>query len=109
MADDLREGIVGVILACLPKGMFGSAAEARAYADRFADIAVTHRDAAYWQERGAAAVAAVRRVRRLHVAYRGPSGFDSCAGCNRISGGLEVPWPCPTIRALDDTPETGRG
>lgn len=51
---------------------------------------------AYGKER-----AAVGRVRRLHFAYRGPSEFDSCAECNRVSGGQEVPWPCATIEALD--------
>jgi hypothetical protein len=57
------------------------------------------------QDRASLAEAAIRRVRRLHFAYRGPSDWDSCAHCNRVAGGVEVPWPCDTIRALDGTDE----
>ncbi|MFC8832323.1 hypothetical protein ACFT8V_03875 [Streptomyces griseoincarnatus] len=48
--------------------------------------------------------AAVARVRALHQQYRfaGDDTQDYCAHCNQISGGW-VPWPCPTVRALDGT------
>ncbi|MDG9701702.1 hypothetical protein [Streptomyces sp. DH37] len=46
--------------------------------------------------------AALDRVRALHQQYRfaGDDTTDYCAHCNQITGGW-VPWPCPTIRALD--------
>lgn len=46
--------------------------------------------------------AAVARIRGLHQQYRfaGDDTTDYCAHCNQISGGW-IPWPCPTIRALD--------
>ena len=44
---------------------------------------------------------AVAEVRALHFQYRGVgSPPDSCAHCNQLAG-YEVPWPCPTIQALD--------
>lgn len=46
---------------------------------------------------------AVARVRSLHHEYRSvyDEGDDrSCAHCNQISG-YAVPWPCPTIKALE--------
>lgn len=39
--------------------------------------------------------AAVSRIRALHT-----SEFGSCSHCTRADS---VPWPCPTIAALDDT------
>jgi hypothetical protein len=46
--------------------------------------------------------AAEARIRGLHQQYRfaGDDTTDYCAHCNQISGGW-IPWPCPTIRALD--------
>ncbi|MGW2692379.1 hypothetical protein ACWC3Y_11015 [Streptomyces sp. NPDC001296] len=45
--------------------------------------------------------AAVARVRALHQQYTfGDGTTDYCAHCNQIRGGW-VPWPCPTVRALD--------
>lgn len=48
--------------------------------------------------------AAVARVRDLHQEYR-PAGFDDydcCGHCNTFGAGrVYVPWPCPTIQALD--------
>ncbi|MES9522424.1 hypothetical protein [Streptomyces capoamus] len=42
------------------------------------------------------------RVRALHQQYRfaGDDTTDYCAHCNQLSGGW-IPWPCPTVRALD--------
>ena len=42
------------------------------------------------------------RIRALHQQYRfaGDDTTDYCAHCNQISGGW-IPWPCPTIAALD--------
>lgn len=52
---------------------------------------------------GTPADQAVWRVRRLHQRYRSPlSETDCCAHCNQLTGGL-VPWPCPTMQALDGT------
>jgi hypothetical protein len=52
----------------------------------------------------ASALRAVARVRRLHEQYRGAgSPPDSCTECNGLAG-YEVPWPCPTIQALDGAP-----
>ena len=49
---------------------------------------------------------AVARIRALHQPYR--SVYDegdsqSCAHCNMLAapGGIVVPWPCDTIRALE--------
>jgi hypothetical protein len=40
-------------------------------------------------------------VRALHQQYTfGTDPQDYCAHCNQISGGW-IPWPCPTVRALD--------
>lgn len=53
------------------------------------------------RERADKAEAALARVRRVHFQYRTAwtDAFDTCAGCNR---GMDlVPWPCPTIQALD--------
>jgi len=46
--------------------------------------------------------AAVARVRALRQQYRfaGDDTTDYCAHCNQISGGW-IPWPCPTVQALD--------
>ncbi|WP_282084063.1 hypothetical protein [Streptomyces tendae] len=46
--------------------------------------------------------AAAARVRSLHQQYRfaGDDTTDYCAHCNQISGGW-IPWPCPTVQALD--------
>jgi hypothetical protein len=43
------------------------------------------------------------RVRALHQQYRfaGDDTTDYCSHCNQISGGW-IPWPCPTVQALDD-------
>jgi hypothetical protein len=45
---------------------------------------------------------AVARVRSLHQQYRfaGDDTRDYCSHCNQISGGW-IPWPCPTVQALD--------
>lgn len=45
---------------------------------------------------------AAAAVRALHEPYRSVSddAGDSCAHCNRLAG-YPVPWPCPTIAALD--------
>jgi hypothetical protein len=43
------------------------------------------------------------RIRALHSRYRDVYALgdaDSCAHCNQISG-HRVPWPCPTILAID--------
>jgi len=47
--------------------------------------------------------AATARVRKLHFQYRGVSNYDSCAHCNRYAAlsGIEVRWPCDTIKALN--------
>ncbi|MFF8482359.1 hypothetical protein [Streptomyces antibioticus] len=49
-----------------------------------------------------AEAAAVASVRAMHQQYRfaGDDTKDYCAHCNQISGGW-IPWPCPTIQALD--------
>ncbi|MFD8234031.1 hypothetical protein ACFV20_19385 [Streptomyces sp. NPDC059696] len=43
------------------------------------------------------AEAAVARVRALHY-----QDGDYCAICTTDFGRLSAPWPCPTIRALDE-------
>jgi hypothetical protein len=51
-----------------------------------------------------AAKAAVVRVRDLHSPFM--SGFSNtayCAHCNQLTGGW-IPYPCPTIQALENTP-----
>ena len=53
------------------------------------------------QKRRAAHYGAVQRARRLHQPYRfGGSPDDCCAHCNQISG-EPIPYPCPTLQALD--------
>ncbi len=48
--------------------------------------------------------AAEARVRALHQEYAfGDDPQVYCAHCNQISGGW-IPWPCPTVQALDDGP-----
>jgi hypothetical protein len=49
-----------------------------------------------------AARAAVARVRALHQQYRfaGDDTSDYCAHCNQLSAAW-IPWPCPTVTALD--------
>ncbi|WP_318201091.1 hypothetical protein [Streptomyces sp. SCL15-4] len=51
---------------------------------------------------------AAARVRALHQQYRfaGDDTTDYCAHCNQISGGW-IPWPCPTVQALDGERATG--
>ncbi|MFJ6565506.1 hypothetical protein ACIQMV_37830 [Streptomyces sp. NPDC091412] len=48
-------------------------------------------------------IAADERVRALHV-----DDFGGCAHCNRTREDF-VPYPCPTITALDEAKEPGRG
>ncbi|MFD5814382.1 hypothetical protein [Streptomyces sp. NPDC127038] len=50
-------------------------------------------DAAQLAEMHAAACARIKRVRALHR-----DEYGTCAECTHESG---VPYPCPTIRALD--------
>jgi hypothetical protein len=50
-------------------------------------------DATQLAEMHAAASARIKRVRALHR-----EDYGSCAECTHESG---VPYPCPTIRALD--------
>lgn len=70
--------------------------DARAGMDAMADQLQAKEERAYRAE------AALTRVRSLHTRYR-----DSCAHCSQLTGryvqltGRYVPWPCPTIRALD--------
>ena len=45
-----------------------------------------------------ALAAKVEAVRALHYAEQHPRGFAYCVACD---GDEFVPWPCPTIRALD--------
>lgn len=52
-------------------------------------------DATQLAEMHAAASARIKRVRALH---RDEYGCGSCAECTHEFG---VPFPCPTIRALD--------
>ena len=42
--------------------------------------------------------AKVEAVRALHYAEQHPRGFAYCVACD---GDEFVPWPCPTVRALD--------
>lgn len=45
----------------------------------------------------------VAAIRKLHFEYL-PAHVDiyTCAHCNTITGGSHVvPWPCPTIEALN--------
>lgn len=46
------------------------------------------------------------RIRALHRQYRDVYATDetgdSCAHCNTFTDAWRVPWPCPTIQALDD-------
>ncbi|MFK3734044.1 hypothetical protein ACI2LJ_27685 [Streptomyces sp. NPDC088090] len=67
-----------------------------------AELAEADRDG--WRERAQGYQAAIARVRALHEQYRfgGDETTDYCAHCNQISGGW-VPYPCPTLRALDGT------
>jgi hypothetical protein len=59
------------------------------------------RQARAWAERARSAEAAIDRVRKLH--QRWDASPADCAHCITGSSDL-VPWPCPTIQALD-TPE----
>lgn len=45
----------------------------------------------------------VAAVRALHQQYRPAhhDEFDVCSECSRYLGDLGVPWPCPTVAALD--------
>lgn len=57
-----------------------------------------------YDEEAHQALASVARVRGLHMQYRaGSDTTDYCAHCNSLSGQW-VPWPCPTIQAVDGTP-----
>ena len=60
------------------------------------------------------AAAAIVRVRALHVPFRRRDDIAYCDHCS-VSAGSEwrryvlVPWPCPTLAALDNTPEGDHG
>lgn len=56
------------------------------------------------------ALGAVARVLALHEQYRSAldDTTDYCAHCNRLSGGW-VPWPCPTVRAINPEPRPSGG
>lgn len=62
-------------------------------------------------DRADRAEAALARVRALHQPQHDGSGFpdsQQCSTCSQDGGdGYQylVPWPCPTIRALDQQPE----
>jgi hypothetical protein len=59
---------------------------------RLDDLTSDQLDALY--KRLEAAETALDRVRALHV-----NGYGLCDECTSSHG---VPWPCPTIRALDE-------
>jgi hypothetical protein len=63
-------------------------------------------NARHEQQRGREALAAVARIRALHQPYRSVYDTDgnSCAHCNVYAApsGIIVPYPCDTIRALDE-------
>jgi hypothetical protein len=56
------------------------------------------------EQRANQAAAAIARVRALHT-----KDGDHCAICTEDFGRLSAPWPCPTIRALDDPPAHNAG
>jgi hypothetical protein len=55
-------------------------------------------------EMHAAASARIKRVRQLHRDWEADPGH--CAHCQVADGNL-VPYPCPTIRALDGQEQPG--
>jgi len=74
-----------------------------AYPEEFLEFLAEHGYAVTAQDELNSARAVVARVRRLHFQYRGVSNYDSCAHCNRYAAlsGIEVQWPCDTIKALN--------
>lgn len=96
--DEEHEGCVTDV--CLPCALREAREQAkRAEAELAENTGVLQALRRQRDEAGSAA----RRVRRLHEPYRfaGDDTTDYCAHCNRISGGW-IPWPCDTIRALDN-------
>ncbi|MBX9425465.1 hypothetical protein [Streptomyces lateritius] len=98
---DLRDAVIAQLK------LRAEIAEAKAYElDGATNVAI--RAIQLMQQAGAerdAAEAAIAEVRSVHRQYRSAcdDANDYCAHCNQISGGW-IPWPCPTIRALDKQP-----
>lgn len=52
----------------------------------------------YFLARANQAEEAIERVRELHV----PKEYENtCKTCDKTDMGVTVPYPCPTIKALD--------
>jgi len=53
----------------------------------------------YFLARANKAEEAIERVRELHV----PKEYENtCKTCDKTDMGVTVPYPCPTIQALDN-------